>query len=110
MSNIGLCLAGGSSRLLGWWCSSAELVDSLRSVVRRLRMQRQRLLRRRAAPKATEITLTGAVQAAHVVDVPVPVDGTVEQFLAEVGQHVSEGEVLARIRNPRLAAHSNLRN
>src|SRR5450755_3554839 len=61
-----------------------------------------------AAPKASEITLTGTVQAAHVVDVPVPVDGTVEQFLADVGQHVSEGEVLARIKNPRLAAAQQL--
>jgi HlyD family secretion protein len=61
-----------------------------------------------AAPKASEITLTGTVQAAHVVDVPVPVDGTVEQFLAEVGQRVSEGEVLARIKNPRLGAAQQL--
>lgn len=60
------------------------------------------------APKSQEITLTGTVQSARVVDVPVPVDGTVEQFLAEVGQHVSEGEVLARIRNPRLAAARQL--
>jgi HlyD family secretion protein len=61
-----------------------------------------------ATPKTSEITLTGTVQAAHVVDVPVPVDGTVEQFLAEVGQHVSEGEVLARIKNPRLSAAQQL--
>jgi HlyD family secretion protein len=61
-----------------------------------------------AVPRASEITLTGTVQATHVVDVPVPVDGTVEQFLAEVGQHVSEGEVLARIKNPRLAAAQQL--
>ena len=57
-----------------------------------------------AAQKAPEITLTGVIQAARAADVPVPLDGTVEQFMADVGQHVSEGEVLARIRNPRLAA------
>jgi HlyD family secretion protein len=39
-----------------------------------------------------------------VVNVPAPVDGTIDQFMAEVGQHVSEGEVLARVRNPELAA------
>lgn len=61
-----------------------------------------------AAPKFQEVTLRGNVQAAHVVDVPVPVDGTVEQFLIEVGQHASEGEVLARIKNPRLAAAQQL--
>jgi multidrug resistance efflux pump len=32
------------------------------------------------------------------------VDGIIDQFMADKGQHVSEGEVLARIRNPRLAA------
>ena len=53
---------------------------------------------------APEITLTGTVQATHVVNVPVPVDGIVDQFMADVGQHVSEGQVLARIRNPRFAA------
>ncbi len=58
-----------------------------------------------AVPVApAEITLTGTIQAAQVVNIPVPADGTVEQFMADVGQRVSEGEVLARIRNPRLAA------
>jgi len=59
----------------------------------------------RAVPVApAEITLTGSIQPAQVVNIPVPVDGTVEQFMADVGQHVSEGEVLARIRNPKRAA------
>lgn len=57
-----------------------------------------------ASVAAPEITLTGTIQAAHVVNVPVPVDGAVDQFMANVGQHVSEGQVLARIRNPRFAA------
>jgi multidrug resistance efflux pump len=52
----------------------------------------------------TEITVNGTVQAAKVVNVPVPVDGIIDRFLADVGQHVSEGEVLARIKNPRSAA------
>src|ERR1035438_435293 len=59
----------------------------------------------RAVPVApAEITLTGSIQPAQVINVPVPVDGTVDQFMADVGQHVSEGEVLARIRNPKRAA------
>jgi len=48
--------------------------------------------------------VTGIIQPVQVVNTPVPVDGTVEQFMADVGQHVSEGEVLARIRNPKRAA------
>jgi multidrug resistance efflux pump len=59
----------------------------------------------RVVPVApAEITLTGVIQPAHVINVPVPVDGAVDQFMAAVGQHVSEGEVLARIRNPKRAA------
>ena len=50
-----------------------------------------------------EITLTGTIQAAQVMNVSVPVDGTIEQFMAAVGQHVSEGEILARIRNAKRA-------
>lgn len=57
-----------------------------------------------AVPIAAEITLTGIVQAAKVVSVPVPVNGTIDRFMADAGQHVSEGEVLARIGNPGLAA------
>jgi HlyD family secretion protein len=62
-----------------------------------------------AVPKAVaqipaEITLTGTIQPAKIVSVRVPVDGTIDQFLADAGQQVSEGEVLARINNPKLAA------
>jgi multidrug resistance efflux pump len=56
-----------------------------------------------AVPVA-EIVLTGIIQPAQVVNVPVPLDGTIDQFMAGAGQHVSEGEVLARIKNPKLAA------
>lgn len=51
-----------------------------------------------------EITLTGTIQPAQVMNVSVPVDGTIDQFMAAVGQHVSEGQVLARIRNAKRAA------
>jgi HlyD family secretion protein len=57
-----------------------------------------------AAPAATEITLSGVVQPIQMVNVPAPLDGTIDQFMAAAGQHVSSGEVLARIRNPRLGA------
>jgi multidrug resistance efflux pump len=50
-----------------------------------------------------EVTLAGTIRPAQVMNVPVPVEGTIEQFMATTGQHVSEGEVLARIKNPRLA-------
>jgi len=44
-----------------------------------------------------EITLTGNVQPQHVVGVGASVEGNIEAFLADVGEEVFEGQVLARI-------------
>jgi len=55
-------------------------------------------------PPPSEIDLTGTVEAVKVLNVPVPVNGTVEQFLAAVGDEVTEGQLLARIRNPQLTS------
>jgi multidrug resistance efflux pump len=55
-------------------------------------------------PATREISLTGQVQAANVVNVPAPVDGTIEEWMADTGDVVIEGKVLARIKNPKLAA------
>jgi multidrug efflux pump subunit AcrA (membrane-fusion protein) len=52
----------------------------------------------------TELTLAGKIQATRVVNVGAPVDGNIEQLLAAVGDDVSEGEVLARIKNPKMEA------
>jgi len=56
------------------------------------------------APSAPEITLSGQVQAANVVSVPAPVDGTIEELMAAAGDVVIEGRLLARIKNPKLVA------
>jgi multidrug resistance efflux pump len=64
--------------------------------------------RRAAAPPAApntgallirrnEITLSGSVQPQHVVNVGATVEGNIEAFLADVGDEVFEGQVLARI-------------
>jgi len=50
-----------------------------------------------------EISLPGKVQAVHTLNVPVPVEGTIEEFIADVGEDVTKGEVLARIKSPKLA-------
>jgi multidrug resistance efflux pump len=55
------------------------------------------------APTAVEITVSGQVQAANVVNVPAPVDGTIDELMANVGDVVIEGKLLARIKNPKLA-------
>lgn len=55
-----------------------------------------------ALPLPTEITLTGNIEAVKVLNVAVPVNGVVEQYLAAVGDEVTEGQLLARIRNPQL--------
>lgn len=48
-----------------------------------------------AVPDA--VTLTGKIQAQHVTLVGAPVEGAVEEFFADVGQEVFEGQLLARI-------------
>ncbi len=45
------------------------------------------------------VTRTGTIQAQHVTLVAAPVEGAVEEFFADVGQEVFEGQLLARIGN-----------
>jgi multidrug resistance efflux pump len=66
-------------------------------------------LRRRSAPAApvqpnaallvrrNEITLAGNIQPQHVVTIGAGVEGNIEVFLADAGEEVFEGQVLARI-------------
>jgi len=54
-------------------------------------------------PIPTEVSLSGTIQATKVIKVGVPVDGTIEQFVADVGDDVAKSDVLARIRNPKVA-------
>jgi HlyD family secretion protein len=51
-----------------------------------------------------EISFTGKIEATKVVSVPVPVDGVIEQLVADVDDDVVVGDVLARIKNPKIAA------
>lgn len=55
------------------------------------------------APAAVEITVSGQIQAANVVNVPAPVDGTIDELIVNIGDVVVEGKLLARIKNPKLA-------
>jgi multidrug resistance efflux pump len=72
-------------------------------------------LRRRPAPPppkpaaavtapvlAGEVLLSGKVRARNVVGVGATVQGNIEVFLAEIGQDVEEGQLLARVANPGL--------
>ncbi len=61
-----------------------------------------------AVPKV--VTLSGTVRAQHTVPVGVMVNGQVESFMADVGQEVYEGQLLAHIGNPGLdGAQENAR-
>lgn len=55
------------------------------------------------APVA-EVSLVGQIQPQHVVNVPAPIDGTVESYGAEIGQDVFEGQLIAHIQNTKLDA------
>lgn len=59
---------------------------------------------KQAQPSFTgpDISLPGTIRAQTVVPVPVPVEGTVETLLVEVGQQVYEGQLLGRIQNSSL--------
>jgi multidrug efflux pump subunit AcrA (membrane-fusion protein) len=46
---------------------------------------------------ANQVTLTGTIRPQHVVSVGAKVQGNIETFMADVGQEVFQGQVLARI-------------
>jgi HlyD family secretion protein len=50
-----------------------------------------------AVPAVEELSLPGKIQAQRVVPAGAAVTGSIEAFLADVGQDVSEGQLLARI-------------
>jgi multidrug resistance efflux pump len=57
-----------------------------------------------AVALAAEISIAGKIEATKVVSVAAPMDGTIEQLVADVDDDVVAGDVLARIRNPKIAA------
>ncbi|MBI4876432.1 MAG: hypothetical protein HY822_17490 [Acidobacteria bacterium] len=66
---------------------------------------------RNAAPPPVlgpEISLLGKIQARNVVAVAATTEGTVEEFGADAGQDVFEGQLLARIRNVTLETAAEL--
>ena len=63
-----------------------------------------------AKPAPVELSLQGKIQARKIVNVAAPIDGTLDQYLVNVGEEVFEGEVLARIKNSGLdTAEQNAR-
>jgi HlyD family secretion protein len=55
-------------------------------------------------PLPANVTLSGTIQATKFINVQPPVDGTIEQFVADIGDDVAKGDILARIHNPKIAA------
>jgi HlyD family secretion protein len=56
-----------------------------------------------AAPApVTQVTLTGRVEPRTVISVPAPIDGVLDKYFVEVDQEVFEGQLLGRIRNPKI--------
>ncbi|MDQ6760310.1 MAG: HlyD family secretion protein [Acidobacteriota bacterium] len=53
----------------------------------------------------SEIILQGRIQAKTVVNLGAPMEGVLERVLVEVGDSVYEGQLLASIKNPKLASH-----
>jgi multidrug efflux pump subunit AcrA (membrane-fusion protein) len=67
---------------------------------------RARVPARPAAPapavRAADAGFTGTVRAKHVVAVPAPVTGTLEELAVAVGEPVYEGQIVVRIKNSTL--------
>jgi len=59
-------------------------------------------------PPGVEISLSGKVEAQHLVAVPAPVDGKIDELPVEDGQEVFEGQILARIKNEALEGARDL--
>src|SRR5437868_11396031 len=55
-------------------------------------------------PRLAEITLQGTIQARSVVNIAAPLEGVVERMLADLGDSVYEGQLLASIKNSKLEA------
>ena len=53
-------------------------------------------------PALAEVTLSGVAQPRTIVNIPAPADGLVTRFMANAGDDVFEGELLAQIKNPKL--------
>ncbi|HWR52654.1 MAG TPA: biotin/lipoyl-containing protein [Bryobacteraceae bacterium] len=53
---------------------------------------------------SAETAFPATVRARHMVDVPAPVAGTVEELLVEPGQPVYEGQLVMRIKNTAIAS------
>lgn len=70
------------------------------SVLRQQRAQPHTKTARPAAAPASvagDVSIPGTIRARHVVPVSVQVNGAIEAFLADVGQEVYEGQLLAKI-------------
>ena len=74
------------------------------TVVRNNATRRRTIVPAPPPASPTEISLTGRIQATKVVNVPVPVDGIIDRMMADVGEDVFEGELLAHIKSGRLDA------
>jgi macrolide-specific efflux system membrane fusion protein len=61
-------------------------------------------------PHGAEVSLGGRIEARHLVAVPAPIEGVIEEFFVEVGQEVFEGQLLARIQNESLESARDLAN
>jgi HlyD family secretion protein len=62
-------------------------------------------------PIQTEVSFSGKILPVKIVEVRAPLNGIVDQVLADVGDDVFEGQILAHLKNPRLETSvQNARN
>lgn len=74
------------------------------TLARRVATPPRAVMKAPAPALPTEISLLGRIQATKVVNVPVPVEGTIDRLMADAGEDVFEGELLAHIKSGKLNA------
>ncbi len=99
------------SRMPARWALLAVMAllgGALAGVLSLWRQGALRSAERRPPPAApapvSELRLTGILAAASVVNIPPPIDGTLETVMVNVGDEVYEHMLLARIRNSTIEA------
>src|SRR5579859_5889006 len=94
----------------GKWPLAAGLVLLMAVVGGLITVSRTNFSQRKQSPQAVqpappspkEVVLEGPVEARKVVNIPASTEGVIVRFMANTGEPVFEGELLAQIRNPKL--------
>lgn len=96
-SVIFLGIAGGA--IYWWWAQNLSEAQN-----KPVPASQQQQPQQPANPTffGNEVSLNGTLQAQKVINVASPIDGTIQEVMADAGTNVFQGQVIARIKNGKL--------